>query len=411
MKKWFMFLLAAALLASSVLLTCVLPAAAADPVEAPFSKMTTGGVGWWIDQGGKKDSADGYFSIEFQSIYSFSGIKFASHGGESDYVISYALYAWNRNEKTTLEGEPLFSKDVTYKSNQAISVDFGKVYEKGHYLFMISYIQSKQPNEGGNHFVVGVADEDPALPVVIRTNGTVNPDDKRVGNGFNGSLIVTDAPAGTTKFFDEIAITEKNISLTDQGDGVGFIMTPESYYALRFKSTGMVYGINFGIYVPGSGEGSAKFKCTLYPWNRNLESTLKGTAVSETELTFTKDTVMKSVRVSFGEDGQPAGEYVFVITAIENSEKGPLHLSTNIPIEGLPVEYICTASGKGGAPGDCLVADLVVAAEAELATLSVPAEDEPPIAETGAADYTGFAWIMAILLSAVVINKKRRIHI
>lgn len=178
--------------------------------QVPFSSETNlsaAKVGWWMALKEKK----GVFCMAFHSLYDFTGIEFYSYGGEQEHIVQYALYPWPDAEPVEIAADgtaaiaqtPVYQGSAAYTSNGLRTVSFGKSVEKGQYLFVITYDPAAQTSASDNHFVIGVAEADPELPLQIDSNGVVDHEtygQTIVQNGFCGSLIAA-APAGTDVFF------------------------------------------------------------------------------------------------------------------------------------------------------------------------------------------------------------------
>ncbi len=209
----------------TLLTDTAIPADVPVTTKVPFSSeknMTASKVGWWLELGEKK----GVFCIAFHSLYDFTGVEFFSYGGDQNHVVRFALYPWNTDQPAEIGADgtlavtdsALYTGKETYQGNGLRQISFGKTIDKGQYLFVIQYDPEEQPATSGNHFVVGVAEADPLLPLQIASNGVVDHEtygQSIVNNGFCGNLIV-EAPANASTFF--APLQKESEPNTDTGD-------------------------------------------------------------------------------------------------------------------------------------------------------------------------------------------------
>lgn len=113
------------------------------------------------------------------------------------------------------------------------------------------------------------------------------------------------------------------------------LLGEDEYYGLHANFAKAFKGVVIPQWTPGAGAGHCKFKLSVYTWNEDDVTTLKGTPVTSKEFTTPGDCIM----VCMFDEAVPAGEYYIYVECIEliidagsNHQSGvDMHMKTGLP--------------------------------------------------------------------------------
>lgn len=165
-----------------------------------------------------------------------------------------------------------------------------------------------------------------------------------------------------------------------------FVMDKGQYYAVQFNAASKFKGIEFQQWTPGGGEGKIDFTVSVYKWNKDYDTTVKGTPEASIESETTGD---GGVTIDFGKE-IAAGEYLIVIRITEVNEKAApgMHLQSGKSLNGEDSYFkMYTDAGKGSFEGRFATLQLIAEGEASAAVFTKLSgssnPSNPPTGENG----------------------------
>ncbi|MBR5785603.1 MAG: hypothetical protein IKY41_02770 [Clostridia bacterium] len=113
------------------------------------------------------------------------------------------------------------------------------------------------------------------------------------------------------------------------------LLGEDTYYGLHVNFAKAIKGIALPQWTPGAGAGHCKFKLSVYTWNEDDVTTLKGTPVTSKEFTTPGDCIM----LCMFDEAVPAGEYFIYVECVElildegskHSSGIDMHMKTGLP--------------------------------------------------------------------------------
>lgn len=121
----------------------------------------------------------------------------------------------------------------------------------------------------------------------------------------------------------------------DANPNNAILLNEGEFYAVHFNTTAAFNGVRVPQWTPGNGEGSVDWTLAVYAWNKDMNTSRKGTPVAEKTGNITRDDL--NYEILFDKP-VPAGNYVveFTATAVNDvtADLGGIHLKTGVLYEG-----------------------------------------------------------------------------
>ncbi|MBO7377238.1 MAG: PT domain-containing protein [Clostridia bacterium] len=298
MKKTLETLLIFILTLSTILLTAAYAenAPADDPTTArayPYDVDAALGADIWLNAFDAEGECIGSDYVVFNAAAPLKGLGFpvvfaGKEENDQDATVRFELFGWDTNEKKTLEGTPVFSREIHFNGDtRDVDLKIDDKLAAGQYLFKISQVTGQ-----------GEWTEFPAHYSVL-PSGEISYSESTLLYGAKGRFAFYadfEATDGVTDYFktlegksNQIDIQKEKTIIARNGDtpheiAEFGILTPE------IPDGQVLYSItlaNAPTWNNTNGDSDASF--TVYKWKGDYETSVEGNPVASVEVLDHKD--------------------------------------------------------------------------------------------------------------------------